>query len=136
MFAWAIVLLALGLIGIIVAGSFWRAGNKANAGGKDGGGYWGLALLTGILTAVLSLTGIGLWVGSSFFAQDPGQATVVRNWGGALEGEPATTEGWHQKAPWTDTFTFDIRNQRIVFVGGAGSDSEGDNSGGEANGPQ
>ena len=43
--------------------------------------------------------------------------------------------GLHWKAPWVDTVTFDVRNQRAVFVTEQ-SFGEGDNIGGAPDGPQ
>lgn len=72
------------------------------------------------------------WFLSSFYVQDPGQANVLRAWDGTLVGTE-TAEGWHWKSPWVDTITFDVRNQRLVYTGG---NSNGDNSGGDADGAQ
>lgn len=117
---------------------FDKDSNRYGSGpDSDSKWWWNIwRIIALILTALFGFLAALFLILSTFFAQDPGQATVVRNWSGALEGEPATTEGWHTKVPWTDTFTFDIRNQRVIFVGGEGSDSKGDNAGGEANGPQ
>src|SRR5690349_2673706 len=78
------------------------------------------------------LLGGVFWFLSSFYVQDPGQANVLRAWDGTLVGTE-TAEGWHWKSPWVDTITFDVRNQRLVYTGGA---SDGDNSGGSSDGPQ
>lgn len=72
------------------------------------------------------------WFLGSFYVQDPGQANVLRAWDGTIVGTE-TAEGWHWKAPWVDTITFDVRNQRLVYTGG---DSKGDNNGGDADGSQ
>ncbi len=78
------------------------------------------------------LVGLLFMVLASFYRQDPGEANVLRSWTGEIVGYE-TTEGLHWKAPWVDNVTFDIRNQRVVYTGGA---SEGDNSGGAADGAQ
>lgn len=69
---------------------------------------------------------------SSFFTQDPGEASVLRAWTGETVGYEAE-DGFHWKAPWVDPVTFDIRNQRVVYTG-ADPNSQGDNSGGESDG--
>src|SRR5215217_7190085 len=56
----------------------------------------GLAVLLLLLTMV--------------YAQDPGEAKVLKNWSGAVEGQD-TTEGFAFKAPWVDAIDYDIRNQ-------------------------
>lgn len=83
------------------------------------GGLIGLSILFAIL--------------GSFFTQDVGQSSVLRDWTGNIVGqEPAS--GFHWKAPWVDVVTFDIRNQRVVYAGKTGEQS--DNSGGTADGAQ
>jgi len=71
---------------------------------------------------------------ASSYTQDPGEANVLRSWTGEVVGYE-TTPGFHLKAPWVDTVTFDIRNQRAVFVSEQVA-GEGDNAGGVADGPQ
>jgi regulator of protease activity HflC (stomatin/prohibitin superfamily) len=83
---------------------------------------------------VLFVIGVVFLVFSSFFRQDVGQANVLRDWTGAIIGSQ-TEPGLHWKAPWVDTVTFDVRNQRAVFVSEQ-SYGEGDNIGGVPDGPQ
>jgi regulator of protease activity HflC (stomatin/prohibitin superfamily) len=71
---------------------------------------------------------------SSFFRQDVGQANVLRDWTGNIVGTE-TASGLHPKFPWVDTVTFDVRNQRAVFVSEQQA-GEGDNIGGSPDGPQ
>lgn len=66
------------------------------------------------------------------YAQDPGEAKVLKNWSGAVEGQPDTTEGFSLKAPWVDAIDYDIRNQQAVYVG----NGEDDFNGRKADGPQ
>ena len=89
--------------------------------------------IVGAIAALFVVLGILFTILSSFFSQDVGQSTVLRDWGGNIVGEAVTEPGVHSKAPWVDTVTFDVRNQRVVYTGG---DSVGDNSGGTADGPQ
>lgn len=84
-----------------------------------------IALGFGVL--ILLFAGLG-----SFFTQDPGQSSVMKDWTGNVVGYESS-QGLHWKAPWVDPVTFDVRNQRAVYTGG---NSQGDNSGGEANGAQ
>lgn len=65
-----------------------------------------------------------------FFAQDVGQVVVLRNLGGSIAGT-SVDAGFHVKAPWQDTITYDIRNNVLSFMG----DEETDQfEGGSANG--
>lgn len=47
-----------------------------------------------------------------FYAQDVGEAVVIRNFGGSLAGH-TTEAGFHAKAPWQDVTSWDIRNRLI-----------------------
>jgi len=101
-----------------------------------------LALLTGffskdsrpvsfILAGLFFLVALIFTLLSSFFSQDVGQSSVLKDWTGQVVGE-VSDSGIHGKAPWDDVITFDVRNQRVVFVNPA--TSTGDNSGGNADG--
>lgn len=70
-------------------------------------------------------------VGSFLFVQDPGEAKVLQNWGGSLAGH-SETAGFHFKAPWQDTITYDVRNNILSFMG----EGEEDYVGGSCRGPQ
>ena len=49
-----------------------------------------------------------------FYAQDIGEAAILKNFGGSIAG--TTTEaGLHLKAPWQDVTNWDIRNRLINF---------------------
>lgn len=96
----------------------------------------GYDAIGGVVTVWVS-AGVALLAGlfllfSSFFTQDPGEASVLRSWTGEVVGQE-TTEGLHWKAPWVDPITFDIRNQRVVYTG-ADPATQGDNSGGGSDG--
>lgn len=65
------------------------------------------------------------------YTQDPGEARVLKNWSGAVEGTDFT-EGFSFKAPWVDLIDYDIRNQQAVYIG-AGAD---DYNGKKPDGPQ
>ena len=83
-----------------------------------------------IISAAGVLIGIVLIVISCLFAQDVGQVVVLRNMGGSIAGT-SVDAGFHIKAPWQDTITYDIRNNVLSFMG----DEETDQfEGGSANG--
>ena len=89
---------------------------------RDGWGYTvlGIAFVIALIASVLGCV----------YAQDIGEVKVIRNMGGAIEGT-STEAGFHFKAPWQDTVTYDIRNNVLSFMG----DSEADQfKGGSANG--
>lgn len=120
----------------IIAGSIalivFAIGGAVRVSEGSGGDHYG-SNVANILGGILVASGVLFTILSSFFTQDVGQASVLRDWGGNIVGEAVTTPGSHSKAPWVDTITFDVRNQRVVYTGG---DSKGDNSGGSADGPQ
>lgn len=64
---------------------------------------------------------------SALWSQDVGEASVLKDWGGTIVGQEDAA-GFHWKAPWVEAVTFDIRNQRVVFVNP--DTSTGDNTGG------
>lgn len=89
---------------------------------RDAWGYTvlGIAFVIALIASVLGCV----------YAQDIGEVKVIHNMGGAIEGT-STEAGFHFKAPWQDTVTYDIRNNVLSFMG----DSEADQfEGGSANG--
>ncbi len=139
MFVFAIIFLLLGIIALVVAGS--NARRRVVASGET---PVGSAFRPGgnvVISRAARWSAIGLLtlavvfgVLSSFFRQDVGQANVLRDWTGNIVGYE-TQSGLHWKAPWVDPVTFDVRNQRAVFVTEQ-SFGEGDNIGGSPDGPQ
>lgn len=65
------------------------------------------------------------------YAQDPGEAKVLKNWSGSIEGQD-TSEGFALKAPWVDAIDYDIRNQQAAYIGNGQDDYNGQ----KPNGPQ
>lgn len=61
--------------------------------------------------APLALAVVAFGLGC-FYAQDIGEAVVIRNFGGSLAGH-TTEAGFHMKAPWQDVTSWDIRNRLI-----------------------
>ena len=59
----------------------------------------------------LALAAVALGVGC-VYAQDVGEAVVIRNLGGSTAGH-TTEAGFHLKAPWQDVTSWDIRNRLI-----------------------
>jgi regulator of protease activity HflC (stomatin/prohibitin superfamily) len=80
---------------------------------------------------VLAALGVVLVGGSSAYAQDTGDASVIVSWTGDILGQE-TTPGLHFKAPWSEVKTFSVRNQQVVFAGSRGTT---DYTGGSAIGP-
>jgi len=85
-----------------------------------------------LVSAGLGVVTVILLAFTMVYAQDPGEAKVLKNWSGAVEGQPDTTEGFSVKAPWVDAIDYDIRNQQAVYIG-SGND---DYNGRKADGPQ
>ena len=80
---------------------------------------------------VAAVLGVVLVGGSSVYAQDTGDASVIVSWTGDILGQEISP-GLHVKAPWSEVKTFSVRNQQVVF---AGTRAETDFTGGSALGP-
>ena len=139
MFIVALIVILLGVVALVVAGS--NAKRRVVASGETpvgsafrSGGNITISRFARWAAILLFLLGLVLIAFSSFFRQDVGQANVLRDWTGNIVGYE-TASGLHPKAPWVDVVTFDVRNQRAVFVTEQVS-GEGDNIGGAPDGPQ
>jgi regulator of protease activity HflC (stomatin/prohibitin superfamily) len=138
-FIFALILVFVGIIALIVAASNARARVVASGDTPNGSAFRRGTNV--IISRAARWAAIGLFfvaalliVLSSFFRQDVGQANVLRDWTGAIVGYE-TASGLHPKAPWVDVVTFDVRNQRAVFVSEQ-EPGQGDNIGGAPDGPQ
>jgi regulator of protease activity HflC (stomatin/prohibitin superfamily) len=139
MFIVSLIFLAAGVVALIVAASNAKARVVAAGDTPSGSAFrrgTNVIISRAARWSAVGLFAIGalLLVLSSFFRQDVGQANVLRDWTGQIVGYE-TQAGLHWKAPWVDTVTFDVRNQRAVFVTEQ-SFGEGDNIGGSPDGPQ
>jgi regulator of protease activity HflC (stomatin/prohibitin superfamily) len=140
MFILSVIVLLLAGAAVLAAVRFTAAARNAAAStgksSRDDGREEQLRLRRMIATSVagvLAALGLLFLFLSSFFTQDVGQANVLKDWTGNIVGQEATP-GFHLKAPWVDTVTFDVRNQRVVYTGDSSTPS--DNSGGQADGAQ
>jgi regulator of protease activity HflC (stomatin/prohibitin superfamily) len=138
-FIFALILVFVGIVALIVAASNARARVVASGDTPNGSAFRRGTNV--IISRAARWAAIGLFfvaalliVLSSFFRQDVGQANVLRDWTGAIVGYE-TASGLHPKAPWVDVVTFDVRNQRAVFVSEQ-EPGQGDNIGGAPDGPQ
>jgi regulator of protease activity HflC (stomatin/prohibitin superfamily) len=139
MFIVSLIFLLAGVVALVVAASNARArvvaaGDTPNGSAFRRGTNVIISRVARWVAVVLFFLGALFLVLSSFFRQDVGQVNVLRDWTGAIIGSQ-TAPGLHWKAPWVDTVTFDVRNQRAVFVSEQ-SYGEGDNIGGNPDGPQ
>jgi regulator of protease activity HflC (stomatin/prohibitin superfamily) len=139
MFIVSLIFLLAGVVALTVAASNAKArvvaaGETPNGSAFRRGTNVIISRAARWAAVVLFVIGAVFLVFSSFFRQDVGQANVLRDWTGAIIGSQ-TEPGLHWKAPWVDTVTFDVRNQRAVFVSEQ-SYGEGDNIGGVPDGPQ
>ncbi|MBN9240470.1 MAG: hypothetical protein BGO97_12215 [Micrococcales bacterium 70-64] len=139
MFVVAIIAVLLGVVALVVAASNARrrtvaAGETPNGSAFRRGTNVTISRAASWAAGALFFVGALLIVFGSFFRQDVGQANVLRDWTGNIVGYE-TASGLHLKAPWVDTVTFDVRNQRAVFVTEQES-GQGDNIGGAPDGPQ
>ena len=62
-----------------------------------------------IIPALVAVVCIGL---GSVYAQDAGEVIVIKGLGGTLDGYTEET-GFHVKAPWQSTISYDVRNNLI-----------------------
>lgn len=62
-----------------------------------------------IIPALIAVVCIGL---GSVYAQDAGEVIVIKGLGGTLDGYTEET-GFHVKAPWQSTISYDVRNNLI-----------------------
>ena len=129
-----IIGILLAAIGVAIAARFARLNAKAD---KDGVRYvfescegdikrWPVAA-----ALVPVAVGAVLVAFQCFYAQDIGEAVVVRNLGGSIAGHTEEA-GFHLKAPWQDALTWDIRNRQINFF----KDSEYSYDGGSYTGAE
>lgn len=139
MFILALIFAGIGVIALIVAAS--NAKSRVLASGETPNGSAFKRGTNVIISRAARWVAAGLFtlaavflVVSAFFRQDVGQANVLRDWTGAIVGYE-TSAGLHAKAPWVDVVTFDVRNQRAVFVSEQ-EPGQGDNVGGAPDGPQ
>ena len=68
-----------------------------------------LSAKAGLIGVAIGAVLIGV---SCVYAQDIGEAVVLRNFGGSLAGHTVEA-GFHVKAPWQDVTAWDIRNRLI-----------------------
>jgi regulator of protease activity HflC (stomatin/prohibitin superfamily) len=95
------------IVGIIIlVGTFAVAAVAVKEYGDDGKGL--AALLRGIGVA----TFIGTSLLSCIYSQDAGEVIVLRNLGGSLAGYTEEA-GFHLKAPWQSTISYDVRNNLV-----------------------
>jgi len=139
MFIVSLIFIIAGVIALVVAASSARARVIAAGDSPNGSAFSRSSNVIISRTArwvavALFVLGAIFLAFTSFFRQDVGQANVLRDWTGQIVGYE-TAPGLHWKAPWVDTVTFDVRNQRAVFVTEQ-SFGEGDNIGGSPDGPQ
>ncbi len=134
MFVFAIIVLVVGIIVLVATARISRGRRVAGPDDRPDAGFRIGSLVARGVGAILIGLSVVLFFFTSFFTQDPGEANVLRDWTGNIVGQESTP-GFHWKAPWVDTVTFDVRNQRVVFVSEQ-EPGQGDNSGGIPNGPQ
>ena len=134
MFVFAIVVLIVGIVVLVATARLARGHRVAGLDDRPDPGFRiGTLVARGVGIVLVALSAV-LFFFTSFFTQDPGEANVLRDWTGNIVGQESSP-GFHWKAPWVDTVTFDVRNQRVVFVSEQ-EPGQGDNSGGIPNGPQ
>lgn len=100
------IIFVVGVVVALVAIPTWVAIGKYNAVNEER-----VSSAVGLVPLALGLILIGT---QCFYAQDIGEAAILKNFGGSIAG--TTTEaGLHLKAPWQDVTNWDIRNRLINF---------------------
>jgi regulator of protease activity HflC (stomatin/prohibitin superfamily) len=89
----------------------------------------GWTIFGGVLVGLL---GFLFLVFSTYYTVEPGEAKVMKDWTGVIQGEPVSTPGAHWKEPWVDAIDFDVRNQLAAFM----NDGKGSYNDAPLNGPQ
>lgn len=110
----AVVLAIVAIVALVVIAKHNAYVRERNARIEERG--WGTKDMEGEVTAAwalapLALAAVALAIGC-LYAQDVGEAVVIRNFGGSLAGH-TTEAGFHAKAPWQDVTSWDIRNRLI-----------------------
>ncbi len=112
-----IIGIVLALIGAAVAARLAFLNAKADRDGADhvyrslDGSIRRWPVATALVPVAI---GAVLVATQCFYAQDIGEAVVLRNLGGSVAGHTEEA-GFHPKAPWQDALTWDIRNRQINF---------------------
>lgn len=130
-FVLGILILIVAIIGFIVAARSSKKLEDENVRGIDRDDTALTRTIARIAAWVLIVVAAVFVFLGSFFTQDVGQSSVLVDATGNVVGEESSS-GFHLKAPWVNPVTFDVRNQRVVFVNP--QTSTGDNSGGQADG--
>lgn len=110
----AVVLLIVAIVTFVAITKYNAAVREHNARVDERG--WGdrdkereVSAAGALIPFALAIVAIGF---GCFYAQDVGEAVVIRNFGGSLAGH-TTEAGFHAKAPWQDVTSWDIRNRLI-----------------------
>lgn len=127
------VVILLIAIALLIAAA--KASKKLKKGdftsSSDQEGYSALKWVGRIVGALALIGSFLLLLFSMLFTQDVGDASTLRSVTGEVVGYE-TQPGVHVKPFWVDAVTFNVRNQRVVYVNP--KHSTGDNSGGQADG--
>lgn len=108
----AVVLLIGAVAMAVVISKYNKYVDAHNAKVKEKGyGYAKRRVPMAASAAPLALAVVAFGLGC-FYAQDVGEAVVIRNFGGSLAGH-TTEAGFHAKMPWQDVTSWDIRNRLI-----------------------
>lgn len=101
------------LFGTLAAGAFVCARRVAKQRERDRLVSPGTCMVVGGATAIIAIAVTGF---TSVYAQDPGEALVIRSFTGQVVGKD-TTPGMGFKAPWNSGIQFDVRNQVVTYAG-------------------
>ena len=98
------VVAGLGTMGVI-----HHMNKKIDNNGSEYAKKHKVSPMVGMIGVALGVVLIGV---SCVYAQDIGEAVILRNFGGSLAGHTVEA-GFHVKTPWQDVTTWDIRNRLI-----------------------
>lgn len=108
-----ILAVLLGLVGVAL---LVLAGPLGRAWGNDGGVEENARMFARIVGVILALVGISMGLFAMSYSVDTGEAVLVKKGGGGV-ASVVTDTGYHLKAPWSKTSTWNTRKQRIELCG-------------------
>lgn len=116
MSVFGIIVIAIGII-VVIIGLFLED--------------FGRILTIGIGVVVAIVGAVLMWA-STQYNLEPGEAAVLKSWGGVVNQEVVTETGWHTKGLFEDAIEFDTKNALLSYI----SDGTKQYGGAPTTGPQ
>lgn len=129
-FILALLLLIVAIISLCMGVIFYKSNQPGDYAKMSDRAIAGICFTVSGVSLLITLIIMSLEI---FYAQDPGQASVLVSFTGEVEGINYET-GLHAKAPWSERVAYDIRNNLLSYVGKNGNTDS--YTGGDVSGPQ